>query len=77
MNLKNFIFVAVAVIFAASCTSYEVTVAGVDGSNDLVRQLESEGFDVRIFPTVRQAMDGAEENSGVLVLSGKYPEGGD
>lgn len=76
MNLKNFIFVAVAVIFAASCTSYEVTVAGVDGSNDLVRQLESEGFDVRIFPTVRQAMDGAEENSGVLVLSGKYPEGG-
>lgn len=52
------------------------TSTAVIENNDLLKRLVSENFKLHLFGSVEEAVDAAPENSGLLVLSGGYPEKG-
>ncbi|UVQ23671.1 hypothetical protein NXX60_06505 [Bacteroides thetaiotaomicron] len=45
-------------------------------TNDLMKLLDEEGYQLRIYPSVHEALQKAPKQAGVLLLSKSYPREG-
>lgn len=75
--LKNRIIgIFLLLLLLASCRQKEEVICYGTPTNDLMKLLDEEGYQLRIYPSVHEALQKAPKQAGVLLLSKSYPREG-
>ena len=72
LNIRIIYICCLILTFASCKMKDEITCYGGSDS-DLVQLLEKEGYTLKFYPSVSEALQNAPEKSGVLLLSDSYP----
>ena len=75
--LKNRIIgIFILLLLFFSCQQKEEVICYGTPTNDLIKLLDEEGYRLRIYSSVHEALQKAPKQAGVLLLSESYPREG-